>query len=71
LGIGFGWIVLPAVNFTPTGAAPVPPAALVVPWTILAAMALGSIGLLLATLIMARRVLGRISVAATLRAGVE
>jgi hypothetical protein len=71
LGIGIGGIVLPAVNFTPTGAAPVPPAVLVVPWSILAAMALGSVGLLLATLIVARRVLGRISVAATLRAGVE
>ena len=71
LGIAFGWIVLPAANFTPTGAAPVPPAILVVPWPVLAAMALGSLGLLLAMLLVARRVLSRVSVAATLRAVVE
>ncbi|HLY13923.1 MAG TPA: FtsX-like permease family protein, partial [Candidatus Limnocylindrales bacterium] len=71
LGIGFGWVVLPAVSFTPSGAPPVPPAALVIPWPTLAAIALGSLGLLLATLIVARRIIGRISVAATLRAVVE
>jgi hypothetical protein len=71
LGIAFGWIVLPAANFTPTGAAPVPPATLVVPWPVLAAMAVGSLGLLLATLLVARRILSRVSVAATLRAVVE
>jgi FtsX-like permease family len=71
LGIAFGWIVLPAANFTPTGAAPVPPATLVVPWPVLAAMALGSLALLLATLLVARRILSRVSVAATLRAVVE
>ncbi len=71
LGVAFGWIVLPAANFTPTGARPVPDAELVVPWQAVAAMVIGSVGLLSATLIVARRVLGRISVAAILRAVVE
>jgi hypothetical protein len=71
LGIAFGWVVLPAVNFTGTGARPVPEAALVVPGQVLLAMVAGSLGLLVATLIVARRIIGRISVAATLRAVVE
>ncbi len=71
LGVAFGWLVLPAASFTTTGARPVPEAALVVPWQILGAMAIGSLGLLLATVLIARRIIGRISVAATLRAVVE
>ena len=71
LGVAFGWVVLPAASFTPTGAPPIPEAALIVPWPILGAMALGGIGVLLATLLVARRLIGRISVAATLRAVVE
>jgi hypothetical protein len=71
LGVAFGWVVLPAANFTPTGAAPVPEATLIVPLQVLAAMAVGSLGLLVATLLVARRIIGRISVAATLRAVVE
>ena len=71
LGIAFGWVVLPAASFTSTGARPVPEAALVVPFQVLAAMVVGSVGLLIATMIVARRIIGRISVAATLRAVVE
>ncbi|MGH2465334.1 MAG: FtsX-like permease family protein, partial [Candidatus Limnocylindrales bacterium] len=63
LGVAFGWVVLPAASFTPTGARPVPEAALVVPLQVLAAMAVGSLGLLIATMIVARRIIGRISVA--------
>ena len=71
LGIALGWVVLPAVSFTPSGKPPVPPAALVIPWPTLAAIVAGSAGLLMATLVVARRIIGRISVAATLRATVE
>jgi hypothetical protein len=69
--VAFGWVVLPAANFTPTGAAPVPEAGLIVPLQVLAAMVVGSLVLLVATLLVARRIIGRISVAATLRAVVE
>ncbi len=71
LGVAFGWVVLPAASFTPTGAPPIPEAALIVPWPILGAMALGGLAVLIATLLIARRLIGRISVAATLRAVVE
>lgn len=71
LGVGFDWVVLPAVSFTPTGLPPVPAAALVVPGQPLAGMALGALGVLVVTLLVARRIIGRISVAATLRAVVE
>ena len=71
LGVAFGWVVLPAASFTSTGARPVPEAALIVPLQVLAAMAVGSVGLLITTMIVARRIIGRISVAATLRAVVE
>ncbi|MGH2512136.1 MAG: hypothetical protein ACRDGQ_05570, partial [Candidatus Limnocylindrales bacterium] len=63
--------VLPAVSFTPSGAAPVPAAVLIVPWPAVGAIAAGSLGLLGATILLAHRRLARISVAATLRAGVE
>jgi len=71
LGIAFGWVVLPAANFTATGAPPVPDPLLVVPWPAILAMSIGSLGLLGASVIATRRRLVRISIAATLRAGVE
>jgi hypothetical protein len=71
LGIAFAWVVLPAVDFTPTGLRPIPEATLVVPTEVLAAMFVGGVGVLIATLVVARRTIARVSVASTLRAVVE
>ena len=71
LGIAFVWLVLPAVNFTQTGLRPIPEATLVLPVQVLVAMCAGGLGVLAATMVVARRIIARVSVAATLRAVVE
>ncbi len=71
LGIGLAWVVLPAVNFTPTGLRPIPAATIVLPVEVFAAMFAGGVGVLIATLVIARQIIVGVSVAATLRAVVE
>jgi hypothetical protein len=71
VGVLLSYLVLPSVAFTETGAPAVPPPVVRVPWTTVAALALGVAVILLATVALDARRTGRGSAAEVLRGGAD
>jgi hypothetical protein len=68
LGLLLAWLVLPFVGLTTSGAAPVPPAVIVIPWEALALPYALELALLIPTVLVVRRQLGRVRIGSVLRA---
>lgn len=69
LGLALARMVLPAVALSRTGEAVVPPPVLVVPWTMLTAVAVAAAGILVLVPLALARLVGHVRVAEALRAG--
>jgi hypothetical protein len=69
LGLVVSWLVLPYVGLGTSGAAPVPPVRLVVPWTTLAVVELVLLAALVAIALVQVEVIRRLRLAPVLRAG--
>jgi ABC-type antimicrobial peptide transport system permease subunit len=71
LGVVLAWLVLPAATLTQSGAPPVPPAVVVVPWRSLVPLAIVGLLLLASTVLLVSRLLRTADVVAILRSGEE
>lgn len=71
LGVVLAWLVLPAATLTQSGAPPVPPAVVVVPWRSLVPLAIVGLLLLVSTIVLVSRLLRASDVVAILRSGEE
>jgi hypothetical protein len=67
LGVLLAWLVLPAATLTQSGAPPVPPAVVVVPWRSLVPLAIVGLLLLVSTIVLVSRLLRASDVVAILR----
>jgi hypothetical protein len=65
------WLVLPVATLTQSGAPPVPPAVVVVPWRSLVPLAIVGLLLLASTVLLVSRLLRTADVVAILRSGEE
>ncbi|HEY7132643.1 MAG TPA: ABC transporter permease [Candidatus Limnocylindrales bacterium] len=68
LGAVLAWLVLPFTTLTRSGAAPVPPPVVVMPWDVLLPVYLGAIALFILAPILARRQLPDVRISGVLRA---
>lgn len=71
LGALLSWVVLPSVTLTSQGTPPVPQVRIALPWDVLGLLALLGGGLLTITLLVLRRLSGRVGIGALLRLGDE